>query len=252
MCSPSPRQGWVWGAGRLSEPSVSAPGGPPLPVLMPVSPDCSPDAPPAPGPPSGELPQPVQPLHVSLSAQHLPRAAGHGHCHQLAPHCEYGHIPCRLSGVGSCGPGCPQLELLYSDTLREIRWPTPELGGGQRVVEGCGSKVGRIGGNVGPSLICLPSLSQASPKLSTQQEAERQALQSLRQGGALTGKFMSTSSIPGCLLGVALEGDASPHGHASLLQHVLLLEQARQQSTLIAGEWAGAAQGRAVSPLPGL
>nr|KAF6456324.1 histone deacetylase 5 [Rousettus aegyptiacus] len=75
---------------------------------------------------------------------------------------------------------------------------------------------------------------EASPKLSTQQEAERQALQSLRQGGALTGKFMSTSSIPGCLLGVALEGDTSPHGHASLLQHVLLLEQARQQSTLIA------------------
>ncbi|XP_057631606.1 histone deacetylase 5 isoform X2 [Chionomys nivalis] len=74
----------------------------------------------------------------------------------------------------------------------------------------------------------------ASPKLSTQQEAERQALQSLRQGGTLTGKFMSTSSIPGCLLGVTLEGDTSPHGHASLLQHVLLLEQARQQSTLIA------------------
>lgn len=85
----------------------------------------------------------------------------------------------------------------------------------------------------------LPSPPQASPKLSTQQEAERQALQSLRQGGALTGKFMSTSSIPGCLLGVALESDSSPHGHASLLQHVLLLEQARQQSTLIAGEWVG-------------
>ncbi|KYO46576.1 histone deacetylase 4 isoform D [Alligator mississippiensis] len=74
----------------------------------------------------------------------------------------------------------------------------------------------------------------ASPKLSTQQEAERQAIQSLRQGGALTGKFMSTSSIPGCLLGVALEGDTNSHGHSSLLQHVLLLEQARQQNTLIA------------------
>lgn len=85
------------------------------------------------------------------------------------------------------------------------------------------------------SVITLPP-HQASPKLSTQQEAERQALQSLRQGSTLTGKFMSTSSIPGCLLGVALEGDTSPHGHASLLQHVLLLEQARQQSTLIAGE----------------
>ena len=88
---------------------------------------------------------------------------------------------------------------------------------------------------------------QASPKLSTQQEAERQALQSLRQGGALTGKFMSTSSIPGCLLGVALEGDSSPHGHASLLQHVLLLEQARQQSTLIAGEWQAAVRGGGVA-----
>ncbi|XP_074979742.1 histone deacetylase 5 isoform X7 [Caretta caretta] len=75
---------------------------------------------------------------------------------------------------------------------------------------------------------------EASPKLSTQQEAERHAIQSLRQGGALTGKFMSTSSIPGCLLGVALEGETNSHGHASLLQHVLLLEQARQQNTLIA------------------
>lgn len=94
--------------------------------------------------------------------------------------------------------------------------------------------------SISPALtsVCPPH-PQASPKLSTQQEAERQALQSLRQGGALTGKFMSTSSIPGCLLGVALEGDTSPHGHASLLQHVLLLEQARQQSTLIAGEWPG-------------
>ncbi|XP_004859295.1 histone deacetylase 5 isoform X2 [Heterocephalus glaber] len=74
----------------------------------------------------------------------------------------------------------------------------------------------------------------ASPKLATQQEAERQALQALQPGGPLTGKFTSTSSIPGCLLGVALEGDVGTHGHASLLQHVLLLEQARQQSTLIA------------------
>lgn len=132
-------------------------------------------------------------------------------------------------------------------TLRRLGWG----GGGhwQRVGEERWSYVSRTWG-LGqckplprlhlPSLIsiCPPHL-QASPKLSTQQEAERQALQSLRQGGALTGKFMSTSSIPGCLLGVALEGDTSPHGHASLLQHVLLLEQARQQSTLIAGEWAG-------------
>ncbi|XP_010571444.1 PREDICTED: histone deacetylase 5, partial [Haliaeetus leucocephalus] len=75
----------------------------------------------------------------------------------------------------------------------------------------------------------------ASPKLSPQAEAERPAVAALRPGAALTGKFLSTSSIPGCLLGVALEGDP-PAGPASLLQHVLLLEQARQQSTLIAGE----------------
>ncbi|ETE73949.1 Histone deacetylase 5, partial [Ophiophagus hannah] len=73
-----------------------------------------------------------------------------------------------------------------------------------------------------------------SPNLTTQQEAERQTIQSLRQGGALTSKFLSMSSIPSCLLGVALEGETNNHGHASLLQHVLLLEQARQQNTLIA------------------
>ncbi|XP_075027483.1 histone deacetylase 5 isoform X3 [Calonectris borealis] len=98
----------------------------------------------------------------------------------------------------------------------------------------------------------------ASPKLSPQAEAERPAVAALRPGAALTGKFLSTSSIPGCLLGVALEGDP-PAGPASLLQHVLLLEQARQQSTLIAvplhgqsplvtGERAGNA--RPVSKLP--
>ncbi|XP_053944302.1 histone deacetylase 5 isoform X3 [Cuculus canorus] len=73
----------------------------------------------------------------------------------------------------------------------------------------------------------------ASPKLSPQAEVERPAVTALCPGATLTGKFLSTSSIPGCLLGVALEGD-SPAGPASLLQHVLLLEQARQQSTLIA------------------
>ena len=68
---------------------------------------------------------------------------------------------------------------------------------------------------------------QPSPKLPPQPEADRPAVAALRPGAALSGKFLSTSSIPGCLLGVALEGDPP----ASLLQHVLLLEQARQQST---------------------
>uniref|UniRef100_A0A673AEB9 Histone deacetylase n=1 Tax=Sphaeramia orbicularis TaxID=375764 RepID=A0A673AEB9_9TELE len=69
---------------------------------------------------------------------------------------------------------------------------------------------------------------QPSQKLSTQQEAERQAIQSLRGGGALTGKFLSTSSLP------AGELLHSHSAHSSLLQHVLLLEQARQQTAMLA------------------
>ncbi|TRY92153.1 hypothetical protein DNTS_031459 [Danionella cerebrum] len=80
----------------------------------------------------------------------------------------------------------------------------------------------------------------APQKLSSQQEAERQTIQSLRQGGALTGKFISTSSLPTCLPAGAPHDPEPPsasnsHGsHSSLLQHVLLLEQARQQSALLA------------------
>uniref|UniRef100_A0A8C5DUI1 histone deacetylase n=1 Tax=Gouania willdenowi TaxID=441366 RepID=A0A8C5DUI1_GOUWI len=48
----------------------------------------------------------------------------------------------------------------------------------------------------------LPANAHITPsqKLSTQQEAERQAVQSLRSGGALTGKFLSTSSLPCAML----------------------------------------------------
>ncbi|RXM28435.1 Histone deacetylase 5 [Acipenser ruthenus] len=81
----------------------------------------------------------------------------------------------------------------------------------------------------------------APQKLSAQQEAERQAIQSMRQGGALTGKFVSTTSLPACLSTAgphdadAATGTANSHSHSSLLQHVLRLEQARQQSALLAG-----------------
>ncbi|XP_028821091.1 histone deacetylase 5-like isoform X3 [Denticeps clupeoides] len=78
----------------------------------------------------------------------------------------------------------------------------------------------------------------APQKLSAQQEAERQAIQTMRQGGALTGKFVSTSSLPACLPPGAPHDPEPPqansHSHSSLLQHVLLLEQARQQSALLA------------------
>lgn len=66
-----------------------------------------------------------------------------------------------------------------------------------------------------------------------QPEAERQ-VQGGRQGGVL-GKFGSGSSVSVCL---DTEPPAAPNSHAghnSLLQHVLLLEQARQQSALLAG-----------------
>uniref|UniRef100_A0A674B7J4 Histone deacetylase n=1 Tax=Salmo trutta TaxID=8032 RepID=A0A674B7J4_SALTR len=71
-------------------------------------------------------------------------------------------------------------------------------------------------------------------------EAERQAIQTMRQGGALTGKFVSTSSLPASCLPPGMQHDLdstqapnSHSSHSSLLQHVLLLEQARQQSALL-------------------
>uniref|UniRef100_A0A3B3QD90 Histone deacetylase n=1 Tax=Paramormyrops kingsleyae TaxID=1676925 RepID=A0A3B3QD90_9TELE len=88
------------------------------------------------------------------------------------------------------------------------------------------------------SVTAASSTASGSPKLSAQQEAERQAIQTMRQGGALTGAFVSASSLPACLPpGVPHDAEPAPansHGHSSLLQHVLLLEQARQQSALLA------------------
>ncbi|KAF7201081.1 histone deacetylase 5 isoform X2 [Nothobranchius furzeri] len=78
----------------------------------------------------------------------------------------------------------------------------------------------------------LPNISLGLPanthmttpqKLSTQQEAERQAVQSLRGGGALTGVAHDVESPT----------PTSHSAHSSLLQHVLLLEQARQQTALL-------------------
>ncbi|XP_064177799.1 histone deacetylase 5-like isoform X2 [Anguilla rostrata] len=90
-----------------------------------------------------------------------------------------------------------------------------------------------------PATVTAANSHIAAPqKLSAQQEAERQAIQTLRQGGALTGKFVSTSSLPACLPpGLPHDSEPPPatsHSHSSLLQHVLLLEQARQQSALLA------------------
>uniref|UniRef100_A0A8C7FCE6 histone deacetylase n=1 Tax=Oncorhynchus kisutch TaxID=8019 RepID=A0A8C7FCE6_ONCKI len=72
----------------------------------------------------------------------------------------------------------------------------------------------------------LPANSHLTANQKLLQEAERQAIQTMRQGGALTGKFVSTSSLPASCLPPGIS-------HSSLLQHVLLLEQARQQSALL-------------------
>ncbi|CDQ72957.1 unnamed protein product [Oncorhynchus mykiss] len=89
-------------------------------------------------------------------------------------------------------------------------------------------------------LVNPPFHPQANQKLL--QEAERQAIQTMRQGGALTGKFVSTSSLPASCLPPGMQHDLdstqapnSHSSHSSLLQHVLLLEQARQQSALLSG-----------------
>ncbi|XP_058233607.1 histone deacetylase 5 isoform X3 [Hemibagrus wyckioides] len=72
----------------------------------------------------------------------------------------------------------------------------------------------------------------APQKLGVQPEAERQ-VQGVRQGGVL-GKFGSGSSVSVCLDSEPPSATNSHSSHNSLLQHVLLLEQARQQSALLA------------------
>ncbi|XP_035627103.1 histone deacetylase 5-like isoform X2 [Oncorhynchus keta] len=86
----------------------------------------------------------------------------------------------------------------------------------------------------------LPANSHLTANQKLLQEAERQAIQTMRQGGALTGKFISTSSLPASCLPPGMQHDLdstqapnSHSSHSSLLQHVLLLEQARQQSALL-------------------
>ncbi|XP_062872076.1 histone deacetylase 5 isoform X2 [Trichomycterus rosablanca] len=72
----------------------------------------------------------------------------------------------------------------------------------------------------------------APQKLGAQQDADRQ-IPSVRQGGVL-GKFGSVSSVSVCLEPEPQSAPNSHGGHNSLLQHVLLLEQARQQNALLA------------------
>uniref|UniRef100_A0AAX7SM35 Histone deacetylase n=1 Tax=Astatotilapia calliptera TaxID=8154 RepID=A0AAX7SM35_ASTCA len=82
---------------------------------------------------------------------------------------------------------------------------------------------------------CVPS-----QKLSAQQEAERQAIQSLRGGGALTGKFLSTSSLPA--------GELDRCSYQSLVSHCALI--IKVQSPLVTAERGVSGGMRAVNKLP--
>lgn len=116
-----PKVGLGVGSGAPFRALGLGPRWPPF-ALMPVSLDCFPDAPPAPGPPSGQFPQPVQPLHVTLSAQHLLRATGHSHCHQLTPHCKYGHTPHPSLVLSTLVLDAPTWGFCPPKALREIIW----------------------------------------------------------------------------------------------------------------------------------
>ncbi|KAL4657833.1 histone deacetylase 5-like [Arapaima gigas] len=91
-----------------------------------------------------------------------------------------------------------------------------------------------------PAAVAPPASHISAPqKLSPQHEAERQTVQAVRQGGALTGAFVTPAPLPTCLTAAAAHDSETPaanshSGHSSLLQHVLLLEQARQQGALLA------------------
>ena len=146
------------GAGRLSEPSVSAPGGPfclcsclsllTAPQMLPQH---------------RALPLESSPNQFSLyTSPSLPNISlglqatvTVTNSHLTVSMGTYPVFSLMLSPLVLDVPSwsfCPP------EALREIRWLTPELGGGQRVIEGCRSKIGRTGGNVRP----LPHLSPLS------------------------------------------------------------------------------------------
>ncbi|KPP76549.1 histone deacetylase 5-like [Scleropages formosus] len=70
-----------------------------------------------------------------------------------------------------------------------------------------------------PASVAPTSSHIAAPqKLSPQQEAERQAIQAVRQGGALTGAFVSPAPLPACLPpGAAHDSEAPATGREPVL-----------------------------------
>uniref|UniRef100_A0A674B792 Histone deacetylase n=1 Tax=Salmo trutta TaxID=8032 RepID=A0A674B792_SALTR len=99
----------------------------------------------------------------------------------------------------------------------------------------------------------LPANSHLTANQKLLQEAERQAIQTMRQGGALTGKFVSTSSLPASCLSGSAGGDHRPllSSYASWLMFWSLLNAVPMygQSPLVTGERVSNSM-RTVNKLP--
>ncbi|XP_063815975.1 histone deacetylase 5 isoform X2 [Pseudophryne corroboree] len=134
-------------------------------------------------------------------------------------------IEIQVSSVCNSAPGSgPSSPNSSNSAICEngLTGSVPNIVSEQRILtlDGAG---GPLGLYTSPSLpnICLQgSASNLTGQFTSQEGTERQ---SLRPGGA----FISTTALP------TLDGGELSLGAPSLLQHVLLLEQARQQSALI-------------------
>uniref|UniRef100_A0A7N5ZXI4 Histone deacetylase n=1 Tax=Anabas testudineus TaxID=64144 RepID=A0A7N5ZXI4_ANATE len=97
----------------------------------------------------------------------------------------------------------------------------------------------------------LPNISLGLPapqKLSGQQEAERQAIQSLRGGGTLTGKFLSTSSLPSAVASLVVHPYCPTHCLSAMT--LVLSVPMYSQSPLVTAERGVSSGMRTVNKLP--
>ncbi|XP_072365285.1 histone deacetylase 9-like isoform X2 [Scyliorhinus torazame] len=82
-----------------------------------------------------------------------------------------------------------------------------------------------------------PAASSASSHINastTNQNSDRHTIQGMNQGAALTGQFRGSIPLSAYLPPASIDGKVNSTHHA-LLQHVLLMEQARKQSPLTTG-----------------
>eukprot|EP00062_Callorhinchus_milii_P014354 gi/632963447/ref/XP_007897890.1/ PREDICTED: histone deacetylase 9 [Callorhinchus milii] len=84
-----------------------------------------------------------------------------------------------------------------------------------------------------PATAVSSASSQMNATTSTQ-ECDRQTIQGINQGMALTGQFRGSAPLTAYLPPAQFDGKVNSTHHA-LLQHILLMEQARKQSPLTTG-----------------